>query len=271
MTEHASLRPSRPILAANWLILVLLILPMTIIVPVALTERPYLSLPGEGLSLQHFERLFASREWLSSFAQSGIIGLAATAIAVTFGAAATIGCWQLSARFAAPIRVLLLMPLTIPSIIYALGLYRLFIRLDLLDTYLGVILAHAVTGIPYVVITTSAALTGFDPALMRAARGLGATMPQALRRVLLPNIYPGILSGAILAFMHSWDEIVIVLFIASRSITTVPRRIWDGINDQLDPIIAAVAVTMVTISLALLLLNQLVQRRSLVRAKAEQP
>jgi putative spermidine/putrescine transport system permease protein len=271
MTEHASLRPSRPILAVNWLILVLLILPMTIIVPVALTDKPYLSLPGEGLSLQHFERLFASREWLASFAQSGVIGLAATAIAVTFGGAATIGCWQLSARFAAPIRVLLLMPLTIPSIIYALGLYRLFIRLDLLDTYLGVILAHAVTGIPYVVITTSAALTGFDPALMRAARGLGATMPQALWRVLLPNIYPGILSGAILAFMHSWDEIVLVLFIASRSITTVPRRIWDGINDQLDPVIAAVAVTMVAISLALLLLNQLVQRRSLVRVKAEQP
>src|SRR5260221_7663720 len=99
MIEHASLRPSRPIFAANWLILALLILPMTIIVPVALTDRPYLSLPGEGLSLQHFERLFASREWLSSFAQSGIIGLAATAIAVTFRGAATSGRWPLSARF----------------------------------------------------------------------------------------------------------------------------------------------------------------------------
>lgn len=270
MTEHASLRPSGPIFAANWLILALLILPMTIIVPVALTDKPYLSLPGEGLSLQHFERLFASREWLFSFAQSGTIGLAATAIAVTFGGAATIGCWHLSARFAAPIRVLLLMPLTIPSIIYALGLYRLFTRLDLLDTYIGVILAHAVTGIPYVVITISAALTSFDPALMRAARGLGATMPQALGRVLLPNIYPGILSGAILAFMHSWDEIVIVLFIASRSITTVPRRIWDGINDELDPIIAAVAVVMILMSILLLFLNQRLQRMAPAQRKTEQ-
>jgi putative spermidine/putrescine transport system permease protein len=117
-----------------------------------------------------------------------------------------------------------------------------------------------VTGIPYVVITTSASLTSFDPALLRAARGLGATRLQALRRILLPNITPGIASGAILAFIHSWDEIVVVLFVASRSITTVPRRIWDGINDQLDPIIAAVATVMVLVSMLLFALKQMASR-----------
>jgi putative spermidine/putrescine transport system permease protein len=262
MADHASLGPSRVVLAGNLVVLALLILPMTIIVPVALTDRPYLSLPGQAPSLQHFERLFSSSDWLWSFAQSGIIGTASTLIAVAAGGAATVGCWQLSSGFSNIVRLLLLMPLIIPSIIYALGLYRFFIRLDLLDTYLGVILAHAVTGMPYVVITTSAALTGFDPALMRAARGLGASMPQALRRVLLPNIFPGIISGAILAFMHSWDEIVIVLFIASRSITTVPRRIWDGINDQLDPIIAAVAVIMIATSIMLLIAYQNIRPKS---------
>ncbi len=262
MAEHASLGPSRSVIAGSWIVLALLILPMTIVLPVALTDRPYLSLPGHAPSLQHFERLFASSDWLWSFAQSGIIGVFSTLIAVTAGTVATIGCWQLASGFSSLVRVLLLMPLAIPSIIYALGLYRFFIRLDLLDSYLGVIIAHAVTGMPYVVITTSAALTGFDPALMRAARGLGASAPQALWRVMLPNIYPGILSGAILAFMHSWDEIVIVLFIASRNITTVPRRIWDGINDELDPIIAAVAVVMVAVSVTLLVVNQRVSRRN---------
>jgi putative spermidine/putrescine transport system permease protein len=261
MSARDPMQPSRWTLGTSWLVLALLILPMTVVLPVSMTDKSYLSLPEHGLSLQHYARLFSSSEWLSSFGQSAVIGVVSTLIAVAAGALATIGCWQLGSGLATPIRVLLLLPLIVPSVVYALGIYRLFISLDLLDTYLGVILAHAVTGIPYVVITTSASLTSFDPALLRAARGLGATRMQALRKVLLPNIAPGIVSGAILAFIHSWDEIVIVLFVASRSITTVPRRIWDGINDQLDPIIAAVATVMVIVSMLLLLLKQVASRK----------
>jgi len=253
--------PSRWTLSANWLVLALLILPMTVVLPVSLTDKTYLSLPEHGLSLQHYARLFSSSEWLASFGQSAVIGVLSTLLAVIAGGLATVGCWQLGTGLATPVRVLLLLPLIVPSVVYALGIYRLFIDLDLLDTYLGVILAHAVTGIPYVVITTSASLTSFDPALLRAARGLGATRLQALRKILLPNIAPGIASGAILAFIHSWDEIVVVLFVASRSITTVPRRIWDGINDQLDPIIAAVATVMVLVSMLLLVLKQVASRK----------
>lgn len=261
MSTRDPMLPSRWTLSANWLVLALLILPMTVVLPVSLTDKTYLSLPEHGLSLQHYARLFSSSEWLSSFGQSAVIGVLSTLIAVVFGVLATVGCWQLGTGLATPVRVLLLLPLIVPSVVYALGIYRLFINLDLLDTYLGVILAHAVTGIPYVVITTSASLTSFDPALLRAARGLGATRLQALRRILLPNITPGIASGAILAFIHSWDEIVVVLFVASRSITTVPRRIWDGINDQLDPIIAAVATVMVLVSMLLFALKQLASRK----------
>jgi putative spermidine/putrescine transport system permease protein len=260
MSARDPMQPSRWTLGANWLVLALLILPMTVVLPVSLTDRTYLSLPEHGVSLQHYARLFSSSEWLASFGQSAVIGIVSTLLAVVVGALATIGCWQLGTGLATPIRVLLLLPLIVPSVVYALGIYRLFMNLDLLDTYLGVILAHAVTGIPYVVITTSASLTSFDPALLRAARGLGATRLQALRRILLPNITPGIASGAILAFIHSWDEIVVVLFVASRSITTVPRRIWDGINDQLDPIIAAVATVMVLVSMLLFALKQMASR-----------
>jgi putative spermidine/putrescine transport system permease protein len=262
------LRASAGVLASNWIIMGFLILPMTIVLPLSLTDQSYLSLPHAGLSLAHYARMFGSAEWLGSFAQSAVIGICSTAIAVSAGVLCTTGCWLLGSRFSTLVRVLMLLPLIVPSVVYALGIYRFFIKLDLLDSYLGVIIAHAVTAIPYVVITMTAALAGFDGALVKAARGLGANLFQTLYLVVFPNVYPGIISGAILAFMHSWDEIVIVLFIASREIFTLPRRIWDGINDQLDPVIAAVATTMIVLSLLLLVANALATRSRESRAKA---
>ena len=117
--------------------------------------------------------------------------------------------------------------------------------LDLVGTALGVVLAHAVTGLPYVVLTVSAALSNLDPRLEQAARGLGASLGQTLRYVIVPNIVPGVLSGAIFAFIHSWDELIVVIFIGGRALFTLPRRMWDGINDNLDPVIAVVATGMI--------------------------
>ena len=262
MNESSGAPASRFTRGASWLVLACLVLPIAIVLPVSLTDRTYLSLPTNGLSLAHYRHLFGSAQWWGSFGQSAIIATIATLIAVFAGTLCTVGCWLLTASLAGPIRLLMLLPLVIPSVVYALGIFKLYIGLKLLDTYAGVIIAHAVTGIPYVVITTSAALAGFDENLLKAARGLGATLPQALRLVLLPAIGSGIVSGALLSFMHSWDELVLVLFIASRAIFTVPRRIWDGINDQLDPTIAAVAVVLVVISIALMLLNQKAASRS---------
>ncbi len=262
MTDSGSMRSSRTVRHVNWLVLACPILPMTVVLPVSFTDKPFLSLPEHGLSLAHYQRLVASSEWWGSFAQSAFIGAAATSIALCAGVLCTIGCWQLGSALAGPIRMLMLLPLVIPSVVYALGVFKFYITLGLLDTYAGVILTHAVTGLPYVVITTSAALAGFDSNLVKAARGLGATLPQAIWRVILPNITPGIVSGGLLAFMHSWDELVIVLFVASRAVFTVPRRIWDGINDQLDPVIAAVAVVLVAISIVLMLINQRFAERS---------
>ncbi len=260
MSDERVLRASRRVTASSWIVMAFLILPMTMVLPLSLTDRPYLSLPQHGLSLSHYASMLGSSAWLGAFGQSAIIGLCSTGIAVMAGVMCTVGCWLLGSRSATWIRVVMMLPLIVPSVIYALGIYRFYIKLDLLDTYLGVILAHAVTSIPYVVIPMTAALAGFDAALVTAARGLGANVLQALYMVVLPNVVPGIVSGAILAFMHSWDEIVIVLFIASRAIFTLPRRIWDGINDQLDPTIAAVATTMIVISLLLLVAHRPVDR-----------
>jgi putative spermidine/putrescine transport system permease protein len=235
-----------------WTVALYLVLPISIILPVSLTDQRFLSLPKDGLSLRHYANLFASPEWLASIGQSLAIAVAATLISVVAGTLCAIGCWRIGRRSTDLVRALMLLPIIIPSIVYAIGLYRYFAKLDLLDRFLGVAIAHGVTGIPYVVITVATALAAFDPRLEQAARGMGASLGQTLRWVILPRIAPGIVSGAIFAFIHSWDELVIVLFIASRDVFTLPRRIWDGINENLDPTMAAVAVLMVIFTVLLL-------------------
>ncbi|WP_439552743.1 ABC transporter permease [Falsiroseomonas sp.] len=258
--DHAH-RPGRWTVAAAWVVAIYLVLPISIVIPVSLTDQRFLSLPQDGLSLRHYATVLGSAAWLGSIWQSFLIAVAATVIAVVAGTLCAIGCWRLSRRSTDLVRAMMLLPIIIPSIVYAVGLYRYFAKLDLLDRFLGVAIAHGVTGIPYVVITVSTALAAFDPRLEQAARGMGASLGQTLRWVILPRIAPGILSGAIFAFIHSWDELVIVLFIASRDVFTLPRRIWDGINENLDPAMAAVAVLLVVFTLGLLLLDLALRRR----------
>ncbi|WP_137180816.1 ABC transporter permease [Roseomonas sp. AR75] len=254
-------RPGATAKGLAWLVAIYLVLPIGIILPVSLTDQRFLSLPHESLSLRHYATVLTSPEWLGSIAQSFWIAVASTILAVVAGTLCSIGCWRISRRATDLARAMMLLPIIIPSIVYAVGLYRYFARLGLLDSVLGVVLAHGVTGIPYVIITVSTALAAFDPRLEQAARGMGASLGQTLRWVILPRIAPGIASGAIFAFIHSWDELVIVLFIASRDVFTLPRRIWDGINENLDPAMAAVAVLLILFTLLLLLLDMALRRR----------
>ena len=247
--------------ALAWSVACFLLLPIAVVVPVSLTDRPYLSLPAHRLSLVHYERLLSSPEWLSSIGQSLLVATLSMLLALAAGTACAVGCWRLGTRGAELVRVLLLVPLVVPVIVYAVGLYRLWAALHLLDTYLGVVLAHAVTAVPYVVIIVSTGLAGFDRRLEQASRSLGAGLFETLWRVVLPGLRPALVSGAVFAFIHSWDELVLVLFIAGRGVFTLPRRMWDGINDDLDPSMAAVAVLLMVVSVALLGLELLLRRR----------
>ncbi len=249
--ENAS-SASRPIKGLAWAIICFLVLPIAVVFPVSLTDKRYLSLPEHELSFQHFANLFSSPEWLSSIGQSFIIACVATVLCVAAGTLCAIGCWRLGSKLADFVRVLMLVPIIVPTIVYALGIYRLWVDLRLLDTYAGLIIAHAVTGIPYVVIIVSTALAHFDARLEQAARNLGANLRQRLWLVILPGILPAVVSSAIFAFIHSWDELVLALFLASRAVFTLPRRIWDGINEQLDPTMAAVAVLLICVTVGLL-------------------
>jgi putative spermidine/putrescine transport system permease protein len=245
---------SRLLVTAAWATLGFLLLPALVALPVSLTPKRFLSLPEGGISFRHYEDLLTSDAWLASALQSFVIAAAAAFIATLIGTLCAIGLWRISSKFSELLRAVLLLPLIIPPIISAMAFYRAWIALHLLDSYAGVILAHAILATPIVLITVSASLANFDLRLEQASRSLGASLSTTVRRVILPGIRPGILAGAIFAFILSWDEVVAVLFIASFRIYTLPRRIWDGIRENTDPAVAAAAVVLIAITLLAMLL-----------------
>jgi len=246
---------------AAWTILLILIIPSLIAIPVSITPNTYLSLPWTGVSLQHFHNLVTSPEWVSSFFQSAIIALTSAALATTIGTLCAIGLWRVSSRFGEAIRVFLLLPLMVPPIISAMAFYRWWVPLGLIDIYLGIIVAHTILAIPMVLITVSASLANFDLKLEQASRGLGASVMTTVRRIILPSIKPGIFAGAVFAFILSWDEIVVTLFISKFSVFTLPRRLWNGMRENTDPTVAAAAVVLIVTTLLTLFVFSLVARR----------
>ncbi|CAN1538798.1 PotC ABC-type spermidine/putrescine transport system, permease component II [Paracoccaceae bacterium] len=245
-----------------WSLLVFLVAPALIAIPVSLTTENYLSLPWDGISLQYYREVFNSPEWMSSFLQSTVIGLTSAALATVVGTLAAVGLWRLSSRWGEVVRGLLLLPLVIPPIIAAMAFYRLFVPLGLIDSYLGLILAHAVLAAPLVLITVGASLAGFDRRLEQASRNLGASSAQTLWRVILPSIRPGVISGAVFAFIASWDEIVVTLFLSKFTVYTLPRRMWNGIRENTDPAVAAAAVILLGVTFAAFLIWGIAQRRA---------
>ncbi|MEO1089380.1 MAG: ABC transporter permease [Pseudomonadota bacterium] len=239
-------------LALAWTVVLFLVLPLFVVVPVSFTDQRFLSFPQDELSLQHYWNLIADPFWRDSILRSLFVSLVSALFATVLGTLCAIGCWRLANRFGEWIRLLMLTPIIVPSVVHALAFYRAWIELGLIDTYAGVILTHTIIGLPYVVITVSAALANVDVRLEQAARSLGADMSQTVRWVLVPLVMPGILAGAIFAFIISWDEIVVLLFITSRNIYLLPKAIWDGINENVDPTVAAVATLLIAVTFLML-------------------
>jgi putative spermidine/putrescine transport system permease protein len=250
-----------------WLVVLLLVLPMTIVVPVSFTPHRYLSLPTGELSLRHYGALVNDPTWIRSLGDSVIVGVSATMLAVLLGTLAAIGCWRISSRASELVRMLMLAPMIVPAIVHALGFYQAWVQFGLIDTYLGLIMAHAMKGMPYVVISVSAALANVELKLEQAARSLGASMWQTLRFVIVPAAMPGVYAGGVFAFVTSWDELVVNLFITSRNVYTLPRKIWDGIQDNISPSVAAVATLLMLATLAAMLVR-LYRSRSATAASA---
>lgn len=246
-----------------------LIFPILVIIPLSFNAIPYfsftsemLSLDPEGFSLRWYEDFFTNENWLGSISNSFIIAIFSTLISTFLGTLAALGLSHPRFPFRTLIMALLISPMIVPLIIAAAGMFFFYSRIGLQGTHLGVILAHAALSTPFVVIVVTATLVGFDHTLIRAAASLGATPTRTFFKVTVPLITPGVISGALFAFITSFDEVVVVLFVGSFRQRTIPWQMFSGIREQISPTILAVATLLIIFSVLLLTTIELLRRRN---------
>ncbi|WP_406647000.1 ABC transporter permease [Aliisedimentitalea scapharcae] len=268
-------------------IFVFLITPIIILIPLSFNQEPYFSFtPGmlaldpDAFSLRWYKDILANgmvapeaiagwwsdmwnnAQWIRSIRNSFFIGIWATLLSTALGTLAAIGLSRSEMPWRRPIMALLISPMIVPLVITASGLFYFFSGVGLAKTYAGLILAHAALGTPFVIITVTATLSGFDQSLTRAASNMGAGPVTTFFRVQMPLILPGVISGGLFAFITSFDEVVVVLQLADVKQRTIPRQMFSGIREQISPTILAVATILVIISIGLLTVVELLRRRS---------
>ena len=250
-------------------IFIFLITPIIVVMPLSFNAQDFFTFTPEmlrfdpaGYSLKHYQDFFSSNDWQQALWNSVRIAPAATLLSVSFGTLAAIGLSQPHVPFRRVIMAILISPMIVPLIISAAGMYFFYSRIGLQGTYIGVVLAHAALGIPFVIITVTATLVGFDRSLTRAAANLGAGPVRTFFRVQMPLILPGVISGGLFAFITSFDEVVVVLFVGSAQQQTLPWQMFTGLREQISPTILAVATILVAISIGLLTTVELLRRRS---------
>ena len=279
------------------LIFLFLIAPILIVIPLSFNSQPYftftkemLALDPTGYSARWYDLLLTfgmnapdvprdsswwadaweNAHWIKATKNSIIIGFFSTILATVLGTVAALGLSKPDMPYRRPIMAILISPMIVPIIITATGLFFFYSKIGISHwsifgweiPYLGVVLAHATLGIPFVIITVTATLVGFDHSLTRAAANLGANPRTTFFKVIMPLILPGVISGALFAFVTSFDEVVVVLFIGGLDEQTIPRQMWNGIREQISPAILSVATILVIISTLLLATVELLRRRS---------
>jgi putative spermidine/putrescine transport system permease protein len=245
-----------------WAVMAFLTIPTLIIVPLSFNGDQYLHFPPRDLSLRWYANFWSSRDWLQSAEMSAAIAIAVTVVAVPLGTAAALALSRLQFRGKAVIFGLMLSPLMVPVVVLALALYFYFSRLHIVGTWAAIVLGQVVVAFPFVLVNVHASLQGYPVTLERAARTLGAAPLTTFLRVTLPIIRPGVLAGALFAFMVSFDEIVIALFLASPGATTMPVKMWLSMQFSVNPTIAAVSTMITAVSIIAFVLMAAARRRS---------
>jgi ABC-type spermidine/putrescine transport system permease subunit II len=240
---------------------VVLLAPIVIVVILAFSGDGYLHFPPSSFSLQWFDRFFGDLQWQRALLSSLIIGAIATVVSTAVGFFAAYAF--LRAEFAGKKLLLSLMltPIIVPSIITAIAMYYLAIRLGLIGSYLWIGLCHAVIAMPIVLLILLAALRAVDPNLERAALGLGSSRAGVFFRIVLPIALPGIMSAALFAFLASFDELLIALFLSGVYAQTLPVRIWNSLNLQVEPTIAAVSAFLIGVTTLILTVDGILRHR----------
>jgi len=222
------------------------VLPTLFVIPMSFSSSTTFSFPPEGFSLQLYRNFFTDPVWLTSLRNSALVALAAALLATAVGTAAAVGLHGLTGRLAGLARTVLMISIVTPGIVIAVVVYISFLKWHLVGTPLGYVLAHAALGVPFVLVSVTSALSGFDRKLLRASASLGATPWRTFRRVTLPLISRGVVTGAVFAFVTSFDEVVIALFLRSPTFQTLPVQMYNSVTFEVDPTIAATSSLVVT-------------------------
>ena len=246
---------------------VFLLMPLIAVIPVSFTPKRFLSMPDDIWSLRHYQALVNDPVWLESLLMSVRVGLMAAALATALGLLFALGIWMTRPRFAGLMIGAALLPMVAPPVVSALTLYFFLNRLGRInslvayDTWLGVAVAHAVMVMPFAVVVIMVALTQVDRRIDMAARAMGAGLRDRIWHVILPNIRFGVGSAFFLCFVLSWEEIGVTLFITSVEAITLPRRMWMGLRDNIDPAIAAISVLLTAVVVSIILIRTLLVLR----------
>jgi putative spermidine/putrescine transport system permease protein len=242
------------------LVVLFLILPSLLIIPLSFSDSRYLAFPPPGWSTRWYEAYFGAVEWRDATRVSLVAATLTMIVSTALGTLAAYSLHASQSRFMQIVYATFMLPLIIPGILIAIGIFLLFARIGLVNSMAGIVLAHSVMAIPLVVITVASGLKSYDMAQEMVARSLGASRPWAFLTVTLPQIKISVVSGALLAFITSLDEVVISLFIAGGENSTLTRRMFNALRDEIDPTIAAISTLLILLSVALLGLTQMLQR-----------
>lgn len=239
---------------------VYLVIPTLIVIPLSFTDRASFAFPPQGWSLRYYRTFLTEPVWRDALLTSVKLGLVVMVLATVLGSAAAVALVRGRFRGKSLINGLLLAPMIVPVIVIAVAIFGVFLRWQLVGSFTGFLLAHTVLALPFVIVTVSSALRTFDDRLELAAASLGAPPLTRLRRVTLPLVLPGVLSGAVFAFVTSFDEVVVALYLQSPDMRTLPVRMYTSVTSETDPTIAAASTLVLVVTTLLILLPQVVRR-----------
>jgi putative spermidine/putrescine transport system permease protein len=251
------------------LTVVFLIAPGILIIPMSFTAAKILSFPPEGFSLRWYEKMLTDPQWSRGFTNSLQVAVLTAILSTILGTLAALG--TVRGRFPGKTLVngLILSPLIVPVIVIAIGVFGYFIRLNQKDagifftgSLLGLVLAHTALAVPFVVISVGTSLRTIDRNLELAAMNLGANPTRTFWRITFPLILPGVVVGALFAFIASWDEVVVSIFITTARFRTLPVEMWEQVRQVVDPTVAAVSTALLAVTTGLLLLVALTRRQA---------
>jgi putative spermidine/putrescine transport system permease protein len=239
--------------------------PMLIVVPMSFTSGGRLEFPPPGLSTRWYSEYFGSSLWTSATIDSFQVAGLTVLVATTLGTALALGLGRGRYPARGLVNTLVLSPIIVPIVILAIGIFFVFARWQIAGTMTGLVIAHSVLAIPLVTVTVGASLRTIDPTLETAAKSLGAGPLRTFQRITLPLILPGVLAGALFAFVISWDEVVIAIFLTSPIFRTLPVVMWGQVRTQIDPTIAVVATILMAVTTFILLLVLIVRWQARAR------